>query len=878
MSNISVVDFVRGSGEASVGGIVGAGKTDIKDCYNAGNISVEGIFKYDTSKVRLYVGGIIGEASNTGTASKQRIMTRCYNIGTITATIEESTEHRGELTCYKGALIGRMQVSFGYPSFSEVSNCYYPINSGEAVGNGIGNLKDVIAQFAYNLQNEMYYVGFDFDSIWTMGDENYPYPVFQWQDEFGDAPDIPDAPIEDAEIILISVNPQNGAKNVKTTDEIILEFNKQISYSGLGDQCIYIKDYDSDEVIYKYDASAFVNKIILKGALLECKSSHCYIYIAPNAIKAKIVNEETGQTEFEYFKGITDKDQYSFWMEGAGKIYIATFDPMGGSEVGKRTFAEGTQVRRPADPVREGYRFTGWFVDEACSREFDFTSIVDRDITLYAGWMAISSGQTSGGSSDSDSSSLPSSNSVGNYSSDWKNENGSWICYGSDGKPLTGYQQNLYWNGIKGNWYFDENGVMISGWHDGHYFNDSANGYRGMEITDQMILSYLQEEDVRSVIADYTFAVTFIDDVDEWTKMGSSLKNWSSEFKATVVGLWNTITGNGTLSQNIADAYMKDPESSKAFLADIVNEMFSTDTWRQSYVVDLALLEAEKIAEGDEKQYISIVNEYWDGILNNAYQADPAMWDELVKTNPNIDQAEAMKNLFGTIRDALSISEDFQKMITNYSQNIMYLENLKKSVTSNSVLGRAIDDLISDYKNQAITSASNIFIQFFETMQTWDKDFGDLNYYIPHLDDSTTDLLKGVVDSLAGTHFGSADTIIQLAFQHSDNISAVDKVVFSTYLRSDALIALNNAKTAVDGGTGTIQDYASAFECARLMTVAQYKNMLKYYESGSYKGADRNDKIDYLSGELDKLENMTFYSDYLSQSATPYYGNGGRGF
>ena len=38
------------------------------------------------------------------------------------------------------------------------------------------------------------------------------------------------------------------------------------------------------------------------------------------------------------------------------------------------------------DPVKSGYRFTGWYLDEAGTEKYDFTSPVTDDLALYAGW------------------------------------------------------------------------------------------------------------------------------------------------------------------------------------------------------------------------------------------------------------------------------------------------------------------------------------------------------------------------------------------------------------------------------------------------------------------------------------------------------------
>ena len=44
-------------------------------------------------------------------------------------------------------------------------------------------------------------------------------------------------------------------------------------------------------------------------------------------------------------------------------------------------------ITEPEAPVRDGYRFTGWYREAACTTPFDFESDrITEDTTLYAGW------------------------------------------------------------------------------------------------------------------------------------------------------------------------------------------------------------------------------------------------------------------------------------------------------------------------------------------------------------------------------------------------------------------------------------------------------------------------------------------------------------
>ena len=47
---------------------------------------------------------------------------------------------------------------------------------------------------------------------------------------------------------------------------------------------------------------------------------------------------------------------------------------------------KGDEADEPATPVRSGYTFYAWYIDEACTMEYDFDTPVKADITIYAAW------------------------------------------------------------------------------------------------------------------------------------------------------------------------------------------------------------------------------------------------------------------------------------------------------------------------------------------------------------------------------------------------------------------------------------------------------------------------------------------------------------
>ena len=77
-----------------------------------------------------------------------------------------------------------------------------------------------------------------------------------------------------------------------------------------------------------------------------------------------------------------------------------TFDSNGGSEVPMQTVKVGSKVTQPANPVKEGYTFAGWYKEQSLLNRYSFDQPVSQHMTLYAKWTAASPG--TGGNDDDD--------------------------------------------------------------------------------------------------------------------------------------------------------------------------------------------------------------------------------------------------------------------------------------------------------------------------------------------------------------------------------------------------------------------------------------------------------------------------------------------
>jgi len=67
--------------------------------------------------------------------------------------------------------------------------------------------------------------------------------------------------------------------------------------------------------------------------------------------------------------------------------YTIIFNSNGGSDVTSITQDYNTTITAPADPIREGYTFSGWYKEAECTNAWNFISdVVTENQTLYAKW------------------------------------------------------------------------------------------------------------------------------------------------------------------------------------------------------------------------------------------------------------------------------------------------------------------------------------------------------------------------------------------------------------------------------------------------------------------------------------------------------------
>ena len=80
----------------------------------------------------------------------------------------------------------------------------------------------------------------------------------------------------------------------------------------------------------------------------------------------------------------------TLWVKNPEALsYTVSFEANGGTPAPKtQTVPEGAAAYQPADMIKEGYTFMGWYVNtEFTGEPYDFNSPMASDMTLYANWM-----------------------------------------------------------------------------------------------------------------------------------------------------------------------------------------------------------------------------------------------------------------------------------------------------------------------------------------------------------------------------------------------------------------------------------------------------------------------------------------------------------
>ncbi len=319
----------------------------------------------------------------------------------------------------------------------------------------------------------------------------------------------------------------------------------------------------------------------------------------------------------------------------------------------------------------------------------------------------------------------------------------------------------------------------------------------------------LSASDAEYLFGDYSnFKVKYLEDVKELDVFLFFFSNPKEMLKSLRAG-W--------VPDEIAKKFMNDVESVKPLLRDAIGEMSNNK--------DL------KVLSSDNKYLVELFKDYYKNAGYNDIE----------------DAISDMLKVFKTI-------ENVDKILKDYTENMMMLETLKEIFPKNSEGRKMIDALQKDYSNKLFSTVKEYIAKKVEKI-----------------------VIKKTIDPL------DIYSSIQKALENKKSIKALEYVIYSSSLQSEATIAYRKAVVKIKSGDYTdvdVMKYINSFELSRVFTLKLYEKM-----RGNYKSKDSEYK--YLTEQISNLKNMTYdkpikgqtYSQWIKGGSGSHGGgSGGGGF
>ena len=313
--------------------------------------------------------------------------------------------------------------------------------------------------------------------------------------------------------------------------------------------------------------------------------------------------------------------------------------------------------------------------------------------------------------------------------------------------------------------------------------NTQTAGTSGLPAGGQELYEYLLQNDPKFLFSNYNDALRFMNDIKWYEVVGYGMTKAEDVLKALV---------NGGSFEGAAAEMMNDSDKCKALLRGIIDDLTGTE-------------------------YMDIIPSDGETVLKNA------------KKLAELGGYEDTADMIEMFQKATGYTEDADRILKDYSENIEMLESLKSVAPGSSMLNKHVDNLIAEYQNQ------------FKA---------DVVDYLKS--NAEKGIVKGV-DTLLGTKFGMVTKVLDKTLGQTGTMKGLDKVIHVSEMRTDAINGFQKAAEKIRSGNFTETDmtkYQNSFNVAKSLTIEQYKGMLEYYGKDTSQGR-------HIAERLSQLEQMS---------------------
>ena len=369
VQNLSVSGNVSGSN--SVGGVVGLNSGNVENCYNTGEVSgnnyVGGVVGYNSGNVENcyntgkvsgnnYVGGVVGQ--NRGSVEN------CYNTGAVNSSGSSSAA---------GGVVG-------YNNGGTVENCY---NTGKVTGSAdSSNVGGVVGQNRGSVEN-------CYNTVSVSGNSNVVGGVVGWNDSgtvkncynIGDV----SGKISVGGVVGFNISSVTNCYNTGSVSDGTYTggvVGLNIS-SGNVTGCYFLQG-TAESGIGKNEGSGDATATEKDRATFH---SGEVAWLLENGQAEDQTTPVWGQNLMNEPKD--NYPQLRAFDADTPQVYKVAF--MNDSEEHDAKYANsGMTVGSPTtNPTKEGYTFAGWFTESSGGSQWNFSTAVTENMTLYAQWTAV---------------------------------------------------------------------------------------------------------------------------------------------------------------------------------------------------------------------------------------------------------------------------------------------------------------------------------------------------------------------------------------------------------------------------------------------------------------------------------------------------------
>ena len=185
-------------------------------------------------------------------------------------------------------------------------------------------------------------------------------------------------------LLAINIEP-NGLKNEKDLDNYaILTIRLPKEEIGTDPSLVSFYRYDTGTDKYEWEyltiqeypteENGFYLYTVLTGGMSTFVATYGQIQISPSIPDAPSSPSSPSQPSSS--GGNMDKAFRVLYNTNGGTFISPTTD-----------LSYGDRLTKPADPIKSGYTFCGWYTNSACTNAWDFNNTIPGDMTLYAKWI-----------------------------------------------------------------------------------------------------------------------------------------------------------------------------------------------------------------------------------------------------------------------------------------------------------------------------------------------------------------------------------------------------------------------------------------------------------------------------------------------------------